>query len=227
MIVSHEHRCIFVKTRKTAGTSIEVFLARHLAPDAIVTPVRPAVAGHTPRHFAGWFDPLPQIAHERRLRPALSDLRRRRKFWNHMPAARIRERVGAQVWDSYFTFCFERDPWDKVVSLFWFRRWQHPDMTFADFVRHEELPADFDLYSLDGEVAVDFVGRFEHLVDDLAEVLRRIGIDAPVELTREKATARPPELAATTTFTPELDARVAEVFAREIATFGYADRSLR
>jgi hypothetical protein len=227
VIVSHRHRFIFVKTRKTAGTSIEVLLARHAGPDAIVTPVQPPVPGHAPRNHRGRFNPLPQIAHQRRIRPALSDLRRRRAYWNHMPAVRIRERVGTAVWDSYFKFCFERDPWDKVVSLYRYRHWKYADTDFADFVRNEELPNDFPLYSLDGENAMDFVGRFEHLTDDLATVLAKVGIDAPVELTREKG-ASPPAVADTAAeFTPELDARVAEVFAREIAELGYADRSLR
>ncbi len=50
MIISHEHRFIFVKTRKTAGTSVEVFLADHVEPGAIVTPVRPPVEGHVARN---------------------------------------------------------------------------------------------------------------------------------------------------------------------------------
>ncbi|MBK5287555.1 MAG: sulfotransferase family 2 domain-containing protein [Acidimicrobiia bacterium] len=158
MIVSHEHRFIFVKTRKTAGTSIEVFLARHLGPDAIITPVKPVVEGHTPQHYDGWFNPVPQILHQRQVKPALSDLKRRRTFYNHIPAARIQERIGAKAWRTYFKFCFERDPWDKVVSWYYYRLWQDPDMSFDEFVRTQELPSDFDLYSLHGSVAMDFVG---------------------------------------------------------------------
>ena len=39
MIVSHQHRFVFVKTRKTAGTSIEIALAQHCGPDDIITPI--------------------------------------------------------------------------------------------------------------------------------------------------------------------------------------------
>ena len=36
MIISHLGRYCFVKTRKTAGTSIEMALAEHLGPEGIV-----------------------------------------------------------------------------------------------------------------------------------------------------------------------------------------------
>jgi len=63
--VSHEHRFIFLKTHKTAGTSIEVFLERHVEPGAIVTPILPEVEGHRARNFDRPFNPLPQIRNER------------------------------------------------------------------------------------------------------------------------------------------------------------------
>ena len=37
MIVSHKHKFIFFKTRKTAGSSIQVALANHCGPDDIIT----------------------------------------------------------------------------------------------------------------------------------------------------------------------------------------------
>ena len=39
MIVSHRHRFIFIKTRKTAGTSIEIALSAHCGPDDIMSPI--------------------------------------------------------------------------------------------------------------------------------------------------------------------------------------------
>ena len=37
MIVSHKNRFIFLKTRKTAGTSIEISLRPYCGPDDIIT----------------------------------------------------------------------------------------------------------------------------------------------------------------------------------------------
>lgn len=39
MIVSHAHKFIFLKTRKVAGTSMEIALSRYVGPDDIVTPI--------------------------------------------------------------------------------------------------------------------------------------------------------------------------------------------
>ncbi len=118
MILSHKHKFIFIKTAKTAGTSIEVFLSRHCDPKDIVTPIAPPVEGHQPRNYEGFINPIPEILE----RPGkfFSALRHtiisRDKFYNHMPASEVRSRVPADVWSSYFKFCVERNPWDKVLS---------------------------------------------------------------------------------------------------------------
>src|SRR6185312_12550479 len=113
MILSHKYRFIFLKTRKTAGTSVEVSLARCCGPRDVLTPVCPegealrGGLGLGPRNHG---PPLRQYG----LRDWLRLLLKGRPmpgswFYNHMPAREVRARVGARVWDSYFKFCFERD----------------------------------------------------------------------------------------------------------------------
>jgi Sulfotransferase family len=228
VIVSHEHRFIFIKTRKTAGTSVEVFLAQHAEPGAICTPVVPPVPGHEPRHYRRFYNPVPEMRRINKYQRPLKHALGRHAFYPHIDAQRVRERLGARIFDSYFKFCFERDPWDKVVSQYYFRRTRTDVDTppsFGEFVMQGPLVSDWSLYSIGGSPVMDFIGRFEDLDADLTQALGSVGIDATVTLTKEKGASRPRE-GGDAVYTPELDARVAKVFAREIRHFGYPDRSL-
>ena len=48
----------------------------------------------------------------------------------------------------------------------------------------------YDIYSIDGDVAVDFVGRYESLADDLKLALGHVGLSLDAELPRAKTTFR-------------------------------------
>ena len=64
-------------------------------------------------------------------------------YWNHMSATSVLERVGSKIWDSYFKFCFERNPWDKMVSYYFHKR--IGNLIFKDFVK--SCVADFLILS--------------------------------------------------------------------------------
>jgi hypothetical protein len=223
VIISHEHQFIFVKTRKTAGTSVEVFLEGIAGDDAIVTPIWPEVQGHAPKNYMTLDNPVRARALRMRQRHLTGNNRERPAYFNHIAARNIRKRLGRRRWNAYYKFAFERNPWDKVVSEYFWRVGNgHTDGGFHHYVLSADLPSDFDKYSLEGQnVAVDFVGRFESLEYDLRTVLTHLAISADVSLTREKGNYRPPEAHSTALFDAEMSARVERVFAREIRTFGY------
>lgn len=204
VILSHSHKFIFIKTIKTAGTSIEVALSQLCDEGDVVTPIIPPVKGHNPRNYDG--------------------------FWNHISASDVAKRVPAEVWNSYFKFTFERNPWDKTVSLFWFLKdrfgfeenftdycirsflgsspLQLPVLTTDYFkyrleslrwwIRNKDdknysiqrwvydrlgrqkrlpsYPSDFYRYAIDGEVAVDYVGKFETLVQDMEFICNKFNL---------------------------------------------------
>lgn len=222
MIISHEHRFVFLHVPKTAGSSVDAYLSTIAGPDAVCTPLNPPVAGHVPRNYERWFDPVPEMLATRKIRPALRDLRNRRAFYNHIDALRVRSRLGRRRWDSYFKFCFERNPWDKTVSWYFFQRSKGKlPMSFEDYVLTGSLPSNFGQYSIAGSVAVDFVGRYEHLTEDLTLALGEAGVTGDIHLERAKSDTRPAGTDAASQYTAAMDARVEREFAREIAYFGF------
>jgi hypothetical protein len=150
MILSHEHKFIFIKTAKTAGTSIEVFLSKQCGPDDIVTPIAPPVEGHHARNYEGFINPLPEILE----RPAkiFSALRHsfisREKFYNHMPAREVKHRVPADVWNGYFKFCVERNPWDKVLSHYHMHAAREGgSLSLDEYLARGRLPVNYFRYT--------------------------------------------------------------------------------
>ncbi len=192
LIVSHKYRFIFLRTRKTAGSSLDIALSADLGPTDVVTPGLPREEAW--RRQAGFV--TAQNYHKRvnELRPvdlghALVVAAKRcigasnRTLWpmayrNHTPAVRVRELVGNDVWNSYFKFAVERNPWDFCVSLYAWKRRHKRGMSFGEFVAqgHPQRFAGSSVYCIDGAPAVDMLVRFENLAEDLAAVSARIGL---------------------------------------------------
>ena len=198
MIISHRHKFIFIKTRKTASTSVEVFLSRICGDQDIVTPFGRPEPGHEPRNHTG--------------------------FRNHMTAAKVIDKIGLDTWREYFTFCIERNPWDKAVSSFWFRKYKGKtpeERTFDDFVRNDKLPVDFRRYLQKGALLVNFIGKFETLEQDLQFVLDQIGADCEITLPRAKGVMRQDKKHYSAYYTEELAQIVRHRFRREISLLNY------
>lgn len=199
MIVSHKHNFIFLKTRKTASTTTELVLYPHCGEDDIITPLslseHTGAAGHGARNhirpaFAG--DPRPAIARKLPLE-GFKGL----DFHDHIRAERVRAYVGEKVWRSYYKFAFDRNVYDRQVSWFHYKtakrwkKWLWPD--FKTFLTNspEAKVDNYLIYTIDGVLAVDFIGRYETLAEDLATVLKTVGLPQPAALPRAKVGPRP------------------------------------
>ncbi|SMX50022.1 sulfotransferase family 2 domain-containing protein [Maliponia aquimaris] len=258
MILSHQHRFIFLHCRKTAGSSISVALARSLGPDdlqlsglketfeagipytrrvyaeAARLPGRTALTRIEDRlHFAGALGPWRRAERARkrihaRYRPILGD------FPYHARAAAIAAAFPRE-WAGYAKFCVVRNPWDRMVSdYFWRTRDVQAPPSFETFIKAirdgDTLggivpgePDNWPLYAIDDKVAVDHVIRFENLTAGLAEVLPQVGLTWDGWLPRAKVLAadKPGTPRPEVSYTPELTRIVGDLFAREVAAFGY------
>ena len=55
MIISHKFKFIFIKTLKTAGTSIEISLSKYCSEYDILTPIFSKDIKHKPKNFMNGF----------------------------------------------------------------------------------------------------------------------------------------------------------------------------
>lgn len=106
MIISHRHRYIYVRAEKVGGTSIEVALARSCGPEDIITPSAP-------------FDPS-------RDETSYSQTGQNHSgFRHHSEPSEIRRKIGEEMWADYLKIGAVRNPWDLVVSqYFWAKSWR-------------------------------------------------------------------------------------------------------
>ncbi|MCR6476513.1 sulfotransferase family protein [Variovorax sp. ZS18.2.2] len=157
----HSRKMIFIRCRKTASTSLEIELSKHAERGDVVTAVSPR-------------DEQLRAEHGGKIPDADAH-----PFYNHASAAEIRKFVSPEIWDSYFKFCIDRNPWDKVVSMFYHRR-ARPTAArnFSDFISSGEFKdaRNFPLYGIASSVIVDHVGRYENLDEELEKIFSRIGL---------------------------------------------------
>jgi len=223
MIISHKYKFIFLKTKKTAGTSIEIALSHICGPEDVITPFGGRGDGEPPAVTLGF-----RGAQNFKI-DKISDSdffgQNEKRFYNHISARKVKWFVESDVWESYYKFCVERNPWDRLVSLYFWNYRSEPRPTFSDFLKStaplRAKAGGFDLYTLDGEVAVDRICRFEHLESDLEQVRLHLGLPEPIILPRAKSDTRPTDRDYRSFYSIEDREKVGEFFAKEIAMFGY------
>src|SRR6266480_7687257 len=226
MIISHKYKFIFIKTAKTGGTSIEVFLSKQCGPMDIVTPIAPPIEGHQPRNYQGFINPTPEIID----RPAklLSALRRtlnsREKFYNHMPASLVEKRVPAKVWNNYFKFCVERNPWDKVLSHYHMHAAREGgSLSLDEYLARGRFPINYFRYTdRSGKIIVDRILRYENLLTELGKIFSQLKI--PFEGTlgvQAKSEYRTDRRPYQEIFNDQQRRIVEKAFAKEIELHGY------
>lgn len=230
MIISHKHKFIFLKTKKTAGTAIEAALSELCGPSDVITPYREESEedrkGLGPQNY--------RIEHPLKPnRPLWRKLLGRPEryyhptvgFYEHMPASRVRDYVGEIVWRSYFKFAFDRNPWDRQVSWYLYKtKSKRARPSFERFMsrRDRAFVDNYAIYTIDGGLAVDFVGRYETLQDELAKALDMAGAGQAPKVPRTNVTPDKDEtLDYRSYYSDATRERVADWYAPEIKLLSY------
>jgi len=239
MIISHKYKFIFIRTLKTASTSIENQLYDFLDQGDVCSglvegnlveglPAKP------PLNSKGFYNPFcdcdARLSFKENVSLALTNSnrsRRRLKFHRpHMEAWMIKNRLPASIWDSYFKFCFERNPFDKTVSRYFHKKKEGKTFTFQQYVSEERLPVNYPIYTgrFDpDQIIVDYVGRFEDLTGSLDFIAKKTGLPFEGEMKYSlKSNFRPPKLDYREVVDPESRQIIERVFERELRFHNYS-----
>lgn len=197
MLLSRTKRFLFVKGLKVAGTSVEVHLADQLESEAVVTPIIPAgPPSHKPRNYR---------------------IDRKTEFYNHIPAAKIRQWIGQDEFASLTSWGLVRHPEQKVLSFFYmYRALKGPAYTLDDAIT--DCSSEADRYCDGcGRQLVTHILRYEEMGETLPPFLARFGLCGKgLSQVREKSGYRrqydgaPPEL------TPAQKQRIRDKFVFEM-----------
>ncbi|MCW5715360.1 MAG: sulfotransferase family 2 domain-containing protein [Bauldia sp.] len=103
--------------------------------------------------------------------------------YNHTSAAEIRAAVPDEVWRDYYKFTIVRNPWDRMVSLYFYQTRREPQPgSFHDYLvgNPARVLDNWRQYTLDGRPVMDGVVRFEAFDETIAEISRAAGIPSTV-----------------------------------------------
>ena len=192
MILSKSLKFLFIKTKKTAGTSLEIGLSSFLGASDIVTPISPedeiiriTRGGLLPQNYSINPDAesLYQVAINSR---KLEDIDNKRKmvmmyklFYAHISANEVREKIDPQLWDDLFRFTIERHPYEKVISLAYFKYSKTKGDNFKNFLDEVIAKGDYsnyECYTFNDKLLVDHVLKYEDLPGCLARIEDKLGI---------------------------------------------------
>ena len=216
MLISYSRNFLFVHIAKTGGTSVRAALRRY--------------------RWGGWYSVplgLASLANQiTRPRHKLG-----LKFPRHAKAVAALEMLPTDVYQGFFKFAIVRNPWDLQVSSYPHIHREKPEVlagvtSFEDFLKLKFDPErDYDfmldisaelqheyLVDLQGNVIVDFIGRYENLQTDFGSICQRIGIPAPELPHLRRAEDRRDYRSY---YTDELAELVAHHYRRDLEILGY------
>jgi len=168
VIINHTYKYIFVKTTKTAGTSLEIALSRSCGPSDVVTP------------FGAPDDNV--------YRESLDGYQTPCNYENlgieeHSRASVISKAISPHIWKDYFKFAIIRDPVDYAISrYYWDNRSKLPKgkaPSIDDWLRADKkkINHNWRIHSIGNEPAMDYYIIYDHLTEDASRVSEMLRLD--------------------------------------------------
>ena len=165
MIINHKYKFIFIKSFKTARTSLEIAVSKFCDNKDIITPI---------------------IEEDEKIRKALN-YRGPQNYNNmkeHMSVSEIRKKIDVDIFNNYFKFVTIRNPFDQIISAYyWHNESKKKEKKFFFFKKKEKkfndffkikakniFEDEFNRYTENNKVLVNYFIKYENLKEDLEKI---------------------------------------------------------
>jgi len=215
MIISHRHKFIYLRTEKTGSQALKRALrtALEAAGEDPLGEMQTALSRKIPLRIGGLRHHAPRLV----------------GLHSHAAARQVRDFVGAEVFESYFKFAVERNPWDRQVSLYNHRSAKRRQSDLSGFdaairsplynALHHNRLSNWNIYAIGDTVVADQVLTYDRLQQDLPALLDRIGLP-DLEIPRRN-THGAPRPHYSTYYSNQSRDIVGRWYRREIEQFGF------
>lgn len=197
LYINHEKKAIFIHIPKTAGSYISKILVKYYGFTSylnLLVNKRPdhnivCMTNHFPNILTG--NPLYDNSFFNKVIGILNYCQSSDYINHHC-------NMNSEKWNTYFKFCFIRNPYSRIISA-----WKHISQIFPDVLPFDEyimqnkysvsnieyghvfMSQSVHITNSNGVCGVDMVGRFEHLEEDLEKILKRIGFKRLIHIPKK------------------------------------------
>lgn len=178
MIISHKYKFIFIAIPKSASQYIRKIIRPYL--------------GSKDQETCKLFDNIQSKQY-----PNLKGV-------GHKSAQQIKKEVGEKIWNSYFKFAFIRDPYERIISIFSFKKRKEIDELkekkkentinaiynqnpFTKTFYHTRIQSFFKktqsywIFDDNNNLMIDFIGSMNNLHNDLRFIFKKVGLPEYIE----------------------------------------------
>lgn len=228
MIISHKYKFIFIKTHKTASTSLEIALSKFCGEKDIITKIEPK--DELIRNRLNYLGPqnykIPYNYYSYSDWLSLLTLKGSKEYKNHMKASDIKSYISSDVWSNYFKFCFERNPYDKIISLKYYIEDKYNEKYKIDeFMKiYGHFAKDYYLYTgKNREIIIDKIYQYSDMQNALKDISKKLNLPERlcINKIRAKSGIRKKHVDYKSLFSNEDREYVFQSFNEEIQLFGY------
>lgn len=163
VLISHRYKFIYIKNIKVAGTSVESFFEKYCINPNIEYVKTQRINTKISKYGLIGFRGIE--SDKKKFKNTLG-------FTNHMGCKDLKNKIPPKIYNNYIKFCVIRNPYDKMVSKYFFSK---SELSFKEFCKKAKC-VNINRYTINGKNQCNILIRFENLKEDIIKICKILGI---------------------------------------------------